>query len=836
MKFVRNQNRRAFSRNEGASADSMGHYGGSHTLSSPISIVSQHHQLGQRQGQSQGLSMLQTDMHTQSNSPTGLHYGSESEEIGDTNGFRESHGSAEDIEQFFISGDDWVKTQFNGNPRHYDHQNGVDPDYIYGSGSSTTDSNSCIVFVDRTVKDMFPFLSTPTPTSPFNAPQHSLSPPASPNAVIDMMSTMERTERTSSLPLPSAQSNFYYNARAMGDNLNGNQFVQPSVDDPRGRTPSPDQHLYSQGQTNFDNVNNLMQRTNVGMATRRSDLSYKSSSIDNQLERYISAARSERQGLETLTTNEGGSVTENEKIPTKIHQINKNKPKQQNHYNHQLQLQSEKDQITKLNGKGGKSKKARGSPFTSLNNNSSISSQIDSNLAPLEGFLSSNYFIKDGLTEQSGPFFLQQSLHCYPKALSLKELVGGVVPTGQGIGVDTGIGIGIGIGTGVGAGSGAGAGQGAPSKKRYRKHPASISMNKSRQENNSMCVLSSDSQDSSDQVYGSEFQNGKAQLFQQQQLQQQQQQQKEYQDRQQQLNDEGNTRFLRHDDKYHYDSGSFADSSCPQLNSQSQSKLSLEESKLASIMSSLSSETGNMLYGNRLDNNTSHEPKQMARRTRSATNNTNISVTDVDDDGVPGPHDRMRTQSENKYKEMDRARKCADYEYHNHIEVNMPEETEKEGDIEGEVERHQTQRQQQRTSMIDDLACTDIKVKYPADRESEREEIGTSPTRLGYKEREIIDYSDSSRQYVHLFDPFQRFDDFYAIGPSSSSSNSVNSLSINTTKNSFFTNPPWGCDYFGTDDRQKCTIGTRIGNGENASIEIARDDQLDQNVRPNSSM
>ena len=44
----------------------------------------------------------------------------------------------------------------------------------------------------------------------------------------------------------------------------------------------------------------------------------------------------------------------------------------------------------------------------------------------------------------------------------------------------------------------------------------------------------------------------------------------------------------------------------------------------------------------------------MARRTRSATNNTNISVTDVDDDGVPGPHDRMRTQSENKYKEMDR--------------------------------------------------------------------------------------------------------------------------------------------------------------------------------------
>ena len=59
------------------------------------------------------MSMLHPNLHDRSHSPSNLYCGPGSDDISDANSgmFREHHGSVEDIEHFFISADDWDRSQ-----------------------------------------------------------------------------------------------------------------------------------------------------------------------------------------------------------------------------------------------------------------------------------------------------------------------------------------------------------------------------------------------------------------------------------------------------------------------------------------------------------------------------------------------------------------------------------------------------------------------------------------------------------------------------------------------------------------------------------------------------
>lgn len=46
--------------------------------------------------------------------------------------------------------------------------------------------------------------------------------------------------------------------------------------------------------------------------------------------------------------------------------------------------------------------------------------------ASIGNFLSGRFFLSGGFTEMIGPFFVQQSMHCFPKAPTLKQLFAGV--------------------------------------------------------------------------------------------------------------------------------------------------------------------------------------------------------------------------------------------------------------------------------------------------------------------------------------------------------------------------------------------------------------------------
>jgi hypothetical protein len=336
---------------------------------------------------------------------------------------RDDHGSVDDIEHFFISARDWDRSQFTGTTRFYEEQNSAgEEDYIYGSASSA----SMVIgtaYSDISIKDIYPFLSTPTPTSPAaQSPQVQTSPAS--------------TERTSSLPLPSAQVNFYCNAR----------LSDGTVDNVRA----------------------------VGAADAKSQINDSSHRLHDVMT-YRAASNHHGQSMGWSDADEKGipgfgnpSLHHSSNVPndpvsadSKTSSVGKKGPKEKPSKPLHDMLQ---DQDLKT-GVKYKSKKARSGSADHLIADTATGPSRDSNLGPLESFLSSNYFIKDGLHDLTGPFFLQQSLHCHAKAPGLKELMSGVAATAST--------------TGVGSDA---SGLTANGKKRYRKHPASISATKIKNE------------------------------------------------------------------------------------------------------------------------------------------------------------------------------------------------------------------------------------------------------------------------------------------------------------------------------------------------------------------
>ena len=343
---------------------------------------------------------------------------------------RDDHGSVDDIEHFFISADDWDRSQYTGTTRFYEEQNSAaEEDFIYGSTSSA----SMVIrnaYADSSIKDIYPFLSTPTPTSPApQSPQVQTSP--------------EPTERTSSLPLPSAQVNFYHNARLSDGIINNVRAVGAS--DTKLQTVDCSHRLLDE-MTSRAVSNHPGPYMGRGDANEREIQEHSDSTrvYGSQSLRHTVNVSNDRESEDNITAS----------VLKKGQKSKLSKPVQ-----HLCQVQDLKTCVK------CKSKKARSGSADYLMSDLTTAQSRDSNLGPLESFLSSNYFIKDGLSDLTGPFFLQQSLHCYAKAPSLKELMSGVAATGTTTGVGTDA-----------------SGLTANGKKRYRKHPASISATKIKNE------------------------------------------------------------------------------------------------------------------------------------------------------------------------------------------------------------------------------------------------------------------------------------------------------------------------------------------------------------------
>lgn len=332
---------------------------------------------------------------------------------------RGDHGSVDDIEHYFMSADDWDRSRFD------DQQTGnCDDDYEFGTSSSGL-ANPTIVCDINANKEMFPFLSTPTPTSPalrYISASYNQLP----------------IERTSSLPLPSAQVDYFCTTR-VSDGTLGCLFVGVS--------------------------------TNVNSCDVRSDEEYADNSIPSTtparifaglqrdpiaLQDYSSACAPHRQPILQSSQPNCDYKT------VSLKKLQRGRPSR---YQYRT-LDSDQDVEQDIGaGSKGRIKRGRNSLQDILAGDIVTSSHVDYNIGPLEGFLSSNILIGDGLNEQTGPFFLQQSMNYHPKALTLKELYEGA-SSSVGASVLGSLGLGL---PGV-------------SKKRYRKHPASISARKAKLE------------------------------------------------------------------------------------------------------------------------------------------------------------------------------------------------------------------------------------------------------------------------------------------------------------------------------------------------------------------
>lgn len=334
---------------------------------------------------------------------------------------RDDHGSVDDIEHFFISADDWDRSQFTGSTRFYEEQNSAEEeDYVYGTSSASMVISTA--YADNAIKDIYPFLSTPTPTSP--APQ-------SPR----VRTSPARTERTSSLPLPSAQVHFYHNARVPDGMIDTVRAV--GVTDAKLQIDSCSHRLHEEVTCRASNHPKPYICRPYANEKMLPGYGYQSLHQSTDIPTHPESADSKT-----------ASIAEKE-LKGKL-----SKPPHVLYH----------DQDVKTGAKC-KAKKARSGSADNLIADPTTSLSRDSNLGPLESFLSSNYFIQDGLHDLTGPFFLQQSLHFHAKAPSLKELMSGLAATAATSGVSADL-----------------SGLTANGKKRYRKHPASISATKIKNE------------------------------------------------------------------------------------------------------------------------------------------------------------------------------------------------------------------------------------------------------------------------------------------------------------------------------------------------------------------
>jgi hypothetical protein len=124
---------------------------------------------------------------------------------------------------------------------------------------------------------------------------------------------------------------------------------------------------------------------------------------------------------QNVRRNKEGSINRARGRPQASNNQQQHQQRQHQQYQ-QPQQQQQQQQQQQVVGKG-RNKSGGGRNDSTTN---ALTSQTNIALAPIETFLSGNFFVLSGPTEQISPFFLQQSLHCYPKAPSLEQHQTGV--------------------------------------------------------------------------------------------------------------------------------------------------------------------------------------------------------------------------------------------------------------------------------------------------------------------------------------------------------------------------------------------------------------------------
>jgi hypothetical protein len=345
------------------------------------------------------------------------------------------HGSTDDIERYFTSADGWDKTESPRSARLCSEEESSGPrEYYYDSAS---DKNR-IIYIDSTTKDMYPFLTTPTPQKPRSV----LSPPTGTLLV----------GRTSSLPMPCTQDGHSRSARmsnstpASAPNVvnNNRSAVAPSkvsIDfamkckEPLMSAVGPGPDVYG----------SYLGRSEIDQRRGRCDAIKK-----HQLRSNESSTRSSdvtnSEPLQSLMSSRSASVARRgcrgRPLKSSYCDLVADMPPS---------LLPDYTDIRTATGKS-KPKKSRVTPGDSLLLSHGAGSIKGKLPGLLEGFLSSNYFIKDDLNDMTGPFFMQTSFQCYPKVPSIGELLA----------KSTSVSVGLAPG----------------GKKRYRKHQASVSAKK----------------------------------------------------------------------------------------------------------------------------------------------------------------------------------------------------------------------------------------------------------------------------------------------------------------------------------------------------------------------
>lgn len=341
------------------------------------------------------------------------------------------HGSTDDIERYFTSADGWDKTESPRSGRLCSEEESSGPrEYYYDSTSSTSDKNT-IIYIDSTTKDMYPFLSTPTPQTP--------------RSVLSPLTGTLLVGRTSSLPMPCTQDGHSRSARIS----NGMPVSAPSINSNYRSavtqskvsidfTMKCKEHLKSAVGPGPDVYGSYLGRSEIDQRTGRCDPIKK-----HQMSSYESSSRSSDViNSEPLMSSRSSSVAR---------RVCRGRPLKSSYCDLVADIPPNSQDIRMGTGKG-KAKKSRITPSSGLllsHGAGSIEGELP---GLLEGFLSSNYFIKDDLNDMTGPFFMQTSFQCYPKVPSIGDLLA----------KSTSVSIGLALG----------------GKKRYRKHQASVSAKK----------------------------------------------------------------------------------------------------------------------------------------------------------------------------------------------------------------------------------------------------------------------------------------------------------------------------------------------------------------------
>ena len=350
-----------------------------------------------------------------------------------------SHGLMDDIERYFTSADGWDKTESPRSTRLYSEEESHCPrEYHYDSTSSTSDKNT-IIYIDSTIKDMYPFLSTPTPQTP-----GSLFSPLTGTLLVG---------RTSSLPIPCTQDGYSRHARMTNsrpicipiiDNNERGAKVRSDVSEDfavRNKEPftsivGPDACGSYLGKSEIDQRTGWCPANQKTLTRREEALSLSNSDVYNYDE-----------PIQSLMSNKSSSAAKKGSRGRTLKSSQCDREPDIQHDSHDM----------KTGSRRGRTKRSPVTLSDTLLLSHATVSPNGEIPGLLEDFLSSNYFIKDDFNDSTSPFFMQQSFQCYPKAQSIEELL--AKSTSLGIDPITGS-------------------VRSSSKKRYRKHQASVSVAK----------------------------------------------------------------------------------------------------------------------------------------------------------------------------------------------------------------------------------------------------------------------------------------------------------------------------------------------------------------------